>query len=54
MRSNSFKRYRDLVEVILTAVRWYCRYSPSFRDLHDLIAEHRQFDDFRLTANRNF
>jgi len=36
---NSFKRHRFPREIILLAVRWYCRYPLSCRDVRDLLAE---------------
>ena len=38
-RKNPFKRHRFPREVILLAVRWYCRYPLSCRDVRDLLAE---------------
>ena len=38
-RRNPFKRHRFPREVILLAVRWYCRYPLSCRDVRDLLAE---------------
>ena len=41
MRKRSpFKRHRFHSEVILLAIRWYCRYPLSHRDVRDLLAEH--------------
>ena len=34
-----FKRHRFPPEIILLAVRWYCRYSLSYRDVRDLLEE---------------
>ncbi|MGB7182276.1 MAG: IS6 family transposase [Burkholderiaceae bacterium] len=34
-----FKRHRFSPEVILRAVRWYCRFGLSYRDVRDLLAE---------------
>jgi IS6 family transposase len=36
---NPFKHHRFPQEVILLAVRWYCRYPLSYRDVRDLLAE---------------
>lgn len=36
---NPFKRHRFPKDVILLAVRWYCRYPLSYRDVRDLLAE---------------
>ena len=38
-RSNPFKRHRFPREIILLAVRWYCRYPLSCRDVRDMLAE---------------
>nr|WP_264210832.1 IS6 family transposase [Leisingera thetidis] len=38
-RRNPFKRHRFLREVILLAVRWYCRYPLSYRDVRDMLAK---------------
>nr|WP_065335501.1 IS6 family transposase [Tritonibacter mobilis] len=38
-RKNPFKRHRFPREVILLAVRWYCRYPLSCRDVRDMLAE---------------
>lgn len=38
-KRNPFKRHRFPPEVILLAVRWYCRYPLSYRDVRDLLAE---------------
>lgn len=38
-RKNPFKRHRFPHEIILMAVRWYCRYPLSCSDLRDLLAE---------------
>ena len=39
IRRNPFKRHRFPREVILLAVRWYCRYPLSCRDVQDMLAE---------------
>ena len=36
---NAFKGRHFGGEVILWAVRWYCRYGISFRDLEQMLAE---------------
>ena len=36
---NPFKRHRFPREIILTAVRWYCRYPLSCRDVREMLAE---------------
>ena len=36
---SSFAGFRFPPEVILLAVRWYLRYSLSYRDLEELLAE---------------
>jgi IS6 family transposase len=36
---NPSKRHRYPRDIILLAVRWYCRYSLSYRNVRDLIAE---------------
>lgn len=36
---NPFKRHRFPRDVILQAVRWYCRFALSYRDLKDLLEE---------------
>ena len=38
-RRDPFKGYRFPEHVILLAVRWYCRYPLSYRDVRDLLAE---------------
>ena len=38
-RRDLFKGHRFPKEVILLAVRWYCRYPLSYRDVRDLMAE---------------
>ncbi len=39
MNRNPFKRHRFPPQVILLAVRWYCRYPLSYRDVRDLLME---------------
>lgn len=39
MRRDAFRGHRFPREVILLAVRWYCRYPLSYRDVRDLLAE---------------
>ena len=41
MAKNPFKRHRFPPEIILLAVRWYCRYPLSYRDVRDLLTERR-------------
>jgi IS6 family transposase len=36
---NPFKRHRFPRDVILQAVRWYCRFALSYRDVKDLLEE---------------
>jgi len=36
---SPFKRHRFPPEIILLAVRWYCRYALSYRDVCDMLAE---------------
>ncbi len=48
---NPFKRHRFPTDVILLAVRWYCRYPLSYRDVRDLLAE-RGIDVDPGTINR--
>ncbi|GLT12719.1 IS6 family transposase [Sulfitobacter porphyrae] len=38
-RKNPFKRYRFPREIILMAVRWYCRFPLLCRDVRDILAE---------------
>ncbi|UOA20775.1 hypothetical protein DSM14862_03613 (plasmid) [Sulfitobacter indolifex] len=38
-RRDPFKQHRFPRDVILLAVRWYCRYPLSYRDVRDLLAE---------------
>jgi len=38
-RRDPFKQHRFPKDVILLAVRWYCRYPLSYRDVRDLLAE---------------
>ena len=51
MSNNPFKRHRFPAEVILLAVRWYCRYPLSYRDVRDLLSE-RGVDVDPATINR--
>lgn len=39
MTRNPFKHHRFPPDAILCAVRWYCRYAFSCRDVRDLLAE---------------
>ena len=39
MASNPFKHHRFPPEIILLAIRWYCRYPLSYRDVRDLLSE---------------
>ena len=39
MRRDPFKHHRFPSDVILLAVRWYCRFPLSYRDVRDLLAE---------------
>ncbi len=39
LAKNPFKGHRFAPEIILLAVRWYCRYPLSYRDVRDLLAE---------------
>lgn len=39
MRKNPFKGHRFPPDVIVLAVRWYCRYPLSYRGVRDLLAE---------------
>ncbi|MCF6305289.1 MAG: hypothetical protein L3J33_07955 [Rhodobacteraceae bacterium] len=34
-----FKHHRFPPEIILLAVRWYCRYALSYRDVRDMLSE---------------
>jgi IS6 family transposase len=36
---NPFKHHRFPKDVILVAVRWYCRYPLSYRDVRNLLTE---------------
>ncbi|MEQ9248560.1 MAG: IS6 family transposase [Nitratireductor sp.] len=38
-RKNPFNRHRFPREIILLAVRWYCRYPLSCRDVRDMLSE---------------
>jgi len=40
MRRDLFKGHRFPRDVILLAVRWYCRFPLSYRDVRDLLEEH--------------
>ena len=42
-RRNPFKHHRFPNEIILMAVRWYCRYPLSYLDVRDLLAERRSY-----------
>jgi transposase-like protein len=37
--SDLFKWWHFLLEIILLKVRWYCRYSLSYRDLEEMMQE---------------
>ncbi len=37
--TSSFKRRHYAPDVILLCVRWYCRYSLSYRDLEEMMRE---------------
>ena len=39
MKLDPFKRHRYSPQIILLAVRWYCRYPLSYLDVRDLLAE---------------
>ncbi|MDZ4877051.1 MAG: hypothetical protein CLLPBCKN_006486 [Chroococcidiopsis cubana SAG 39.79] len=52
MTSQSLFRWRHfLPEIILLNVRWYCRYSLSYRDLEEMMAE-RGIEVDHSTINR--
>ena len=38
-RRDPFRGHRFPKDVILLAVRWYCRYLLSYRDVRDMLAE---------------
>jgi IS6 family transposase len=38
-RRDPFRGHRFPKDVILLAVRWYCRYPLSYRDVRDMLAE---------------
>ena len=38
-RRSPFKRHRFPPEIILLAVRWYCRYALSYLDVRDMLSE---------------
>ncbi len=38
-RRSPFKRHRFPPEIILLAVRWYCRYALSYHDVRDMLSE---------------
>ncbi len=38
-KRSPFKRHRFPAKITLLAVRWYCRYPLSYRDVRDLLAE---------------
>ncbi len=42
---DPFKRHRFPKDVILMAVRWYCRFALSYRDVRDLLEERGVFVD---------
>ena len=44
-RRDPFKRHRFPKDVILMAVRWYCRFALSYRDVRDLLEERGVFVD---------
>lgn len=48
---NLFKRHRFPPQIILLAVRWYCRYPVSYRDVQDMLSERGIHVD-RSTINR--
>lgn len=37
---NAFKGRHFTGIIILWAVRWYCKYGISYRELHEMLAEH--------------
>jgi transposase-like protein len=37
---SAFAGFRFPPEVIVVAMRWYLRYSPSYRDVEELLVEH--------------
>jgi IS6 family transposase len=39
VRDSAFKGFRFPSEIIVLAVRWYLRYSLSYRDVEELLAE---------------
>jgi len=39
MRRDPFKGHRFPRDIILLAVRWYCRFPLSYQDVTDLLAE---------------
>lgn len=51
MRGNPFKGHRFPRDIILVAVRWYCRCPLSYADVRDLLAE-RGIDVDRATIYR--
>ena len=60
IRPASFKGRQTEPELILCAVRWYLRYSLSFRDVEELLSErgqggrqHRPGTSLRLSDFRN-
>lgn len=48
-----FKRRHFAGEVILWAMRWYCRYGISYRDLEEVCVDRGVTLDFRLADRRN-
>ena len=51
MAQNPFKWHRFPAEIILLAVRWYCQYPLSYRDVRDLFSE-RGIEVDPATINR--
>jgi hypothetical protein len=59
-RMSIFKRRRVPVEIILLCVRWYCKYSISYRNLTEMMSERgsrsihpRSFAGFNATSRRS-
>jgi IS6 family transposase len=53
MNKKSFKHHRLPPQIILLAVRWYCRYPLSNRDVRDLLCERGIHSDRMSKITKN-
>ena len=45
---SDFKGRHFEVEIVLWAVRWYCRYGVSYRDLEQMIGERGRYRSIKF------